>query len=216
MASSSRENTIMMKSHHVNGGDDVNSINKGTTSKSRVNITLLLGRGSRGEILALFISFLALFSLLNSRKLNLHVYLHDGYAYSVANVQSNRSDLASESIEQQIYQQHNVNPSRKSRVLAGIFSADMMGETRYRSAFRDLLRTHPKVCSFADYVSKSSVREGPCEFIYTFVLGGNLDENAPTEIVSNKTDVEIIAPTTPRSWYSSDFHENDITFLNIK
>jgi hypothetical protein len=116
---------------------------------------------------------------------------------------------------------HNVSTNpidsrRHSRVLVGIFSGDFIDDARYRYAFRELFQTHPKVCSLVDFIADEKVQTGPCELIYTFVLGGNVDENAPTQIVSNSSTIPILAPKKPKSVHSNDFHEDDIIFLNIK
>jgi hypothetical protein len=109
-----------------------------------------------------------------------------------------------------------VETRRYARVLASIFSADIVDEARYRYAFRELLRLHPKVCSLYEFISIDQIQQGQCELIYTFVLGGNTDENAPTKIVSNTTTTSILATEIPSPQHSNDFHEKDIAFLNIK
>lgn len=106
---------------------------------------------------------------------------------------------------------------RKAKVLMGIVTADVFGEPRYRQAFRDLFVIHPKVCRLADFIRVNATQsfKDRCELVYTFVLGANVQPNAPTEIV-NET-YPIITPVEERHpQHSVDFDESDMTFLNIR
>lgn len=142
--------------------------------------------------------------------------------------------------QQQQQSQQQQYRSSNSRVLMGIFTADMYKELRYRQAYRELLQTqYPKVCSLHDYKNaiqntnnmlydstSSSILLQHCTLIYTFVLGDG-NPNGPTMIVSNETyrSVTVSAETIVSSdtkkkknngAYSIDFNSTDMTFLNIK
>lgn len=108
-----------------------------------------------------------------------------------------------------------VKKPRKAKVLMGIVTADVFGEPRYRSAFRDLFVLHPKVCRLGEYVVGTKAFQDRCELIYTFVLGANVDPNGPTEIV-NETFPILTPPDELHPQHSVDFNETDMTFLNIR
>jgi hypothetical protein len=202
-------------------------------SKYVPTISFLSTRGCNSKVIGIFVC--ALFSLANTRNLKLYVYLRHGTMHQQANQHvtsetvsprrscwttkqeigsssssRSRKDLTATGVT------YPTVSRRRSRVLAGIFSADIGDDARYRYAFRELLQTHPKVCSLVDFMADEQVHAGPCELIYTFVLGGNTDKHAPTQIVSNTSTIPILVPVKPKSVNSNDFHEDDITFLNIK
>ena len=182
-----------------------------------VNITLLFANGRRAEIFSI-ICILAIFSFVNQWNLNLNVYLRDDTTNQYLTQQSRISSVSNGRYnynERQSYESE-TNGRRYPRVLAGIFSGDLIDDSRYRYAFRELLQSHPKVCRLSDFIKSDKIRNGPCELIYTFVLGGNNQSDAPTQIVSNTSGIPILVPETPQSKFSNDFHEGDFTFLNIK
>jgi hypothetical protein len=205
-------------------------IEKDTTKSNkqtkRVTISLFFTKGGKVECIVISVCILIVFSIVNNRNLNLYVYLRDettnNYQQQSDRLMTNQMSWAIEkgtslrSAATSTGVAYPILPRRSSRVLAGIFSADMSDDARYRYVFRDLLQTHPKVCSLVDFVADEQVQNGPCELIYTFVLGGNTDDNGPTQIVSNTSSFPILASDKPKSYHSNDFHEDDITFLNIK
>ena len=77
-----------------------------------------------------------------------------------------------------------MNELGKARVLMGVFCRST--DTDYQEMFRALFSLHPAVCSLGRYerdlLHKS---ESSCKFIYTFVIGGSRDEDAPTELLDS-------------------------------
>eukprot|EP00526_Cylindrotheca_closterium_P009944 CAMPEP_0113644644 /NCGR_PEP_ID=MMETSP0017_2-20120614/23500_1 /TAXON_ID=2856 /ORGANISM="Cylindrotheca closterium" /LENGTH=407 /DNA_ID=CAMNT_0000556273 /DNA_START=1 /DNA_END=1220 /DNA_ORIENTATION=- /assembly_acc=CAM_ASM_000147 len=97
---------------------------------------------------------------------------------------------------------------------------------------RQNLAQHPKrICALGDYESSSSTQMSSsereaCQVIYTFVMGGNTDPNAPTELFTVPDDGENSnSKATQKKHHSllvkntsgqKDVHENDCTLLNIR
>lgn len=79
-------------------------------------------------------------------------------------------------------ERHDFTPRGKARVLMGVFCRSE--DIEYQEMFRSLFSLHPAVCSLGSYerdlLQKSA---STCEFIYTFVMGGREDVNAPTEML---------------------------------
>jgi hypothetical protein len=65
------------------------------------------------------------------------------------------------------------------------------------------------MCSLQDYVDKTIEQPEQCQLLYTFVIGGNPDPNAP---------LEYLAPESPHRSLTINVSnpERDVVYLNIK
>lgn len=133
-------------------------------------------------------------------------------------------DSVTKSIRSRDLSHNTITMRRNPKVLVGIFTTDLnTDEVRYRDAFRTLFAmSYPKVCIFDEFVSNTKLYE-ECEFIYTFVLGGNTSSIALNAVImSNKTANDIatetitIPSTSIEPLYSIDYNRNDMTYFNIR
>ena len=106
-------------------------------------------------------------------------------------------------------------PLRRARILVGIISSDSANDKAYRKRHRQLFQlwNDTRVCSI-DQWENEATRPASCELIYTFVIGGNKDPNAPTEIVDDKT--WPVLATKPIKTQHDDVNGPDTTLLNIR
>ena len=164
-------------------------------------------------MLAVVITILTCMSLFNSRNLNLHINMRTAavMSHSDNNLLWSTSPLSATTTTTTTTKTLPI--MKQPRVLMGIFSADMVGDARYRQAFRKLLNVHPKVCNYNEY-KRNPQQYTNCELLYTFVLGGN--PNGLTEFVKHHDNMTILTTEVPRVWFSPDVNETDMTFLNIK
>lgn len=144
---------------------------------------------------------------------------------------SSKQSLDDDSITNNDYDNNN-NPNqyqpnqqpqqtKHPKVIMGIFTSDLsMDEVRYRNVYRDLLKTfYPKVCSLYDYTNNNTNQlQDSCELMYTFVLGGATD--TVTEMVNDSQypnrPIILSSNSTNSKNGATDFHDPDMTFLNIK
>jgi hypothetical protein len=177
-------------------------------------ITISLSHG----LLVMIAVTVLFFNILYSQERGLH-NAHESNLMSPNSIPypQTRGQDKSTMITTETRRQLDMTKPRKARVLMGIFTADVFGEPRYREAFRDLFAIHPKVCRLGDYMNTTHSHRR-CELIYTFVMAGNVNPDGPTEIVNATTPVlPIITPKEERHpHHSVDFHESDMTFLNIQ
>ena len=68
----------------------------------------------------------------------------------------------------------------------GIFCIE--SDEEYRAMFRLLFSLHPLVCSLGRY-EREQHADSECRFIYTFVTGGNKENNAPTELLDDSIPI---------------------------
>jgi hypothetical protein len=101
---------------------------------------------------------------------------------------------------------------RPSRTLVGILSNDSFNDRFYRRRHRLLfeLWNDTRVCSLPEY---EATQNPNCQLIFTFVLGGNKDPNAPTELVN--ASYPILA-TKPIETKREDINYADTSILNIR
>ena len=115
------------------------------------------------------------------------------------------------------------------KTLVGIFTTlDDPSKDWHR---QNLGQQHPKqICALGDYESKLSFSEKEaCRVIYTFVIGGSTDPNAPTELLTAPDGEKkkkaahhslLVKKNTSaageRRSLPRDVHENDCTLLNIR
>jgi hypothetical protein len=91
-------------------------------------------------------------------------------------------------------------PKKRLRVLMGIFTFDAALQRPYRRQFRKLFEVFPKyndtrVCSLHDFENAPTDElRYQCQLIYTFVVAGNKNPNAPTELVDDSAPILIKKP----------------------
>lgn len=90
---------------------------------------------------------------------------------------------------------------RAARILMGILCRE--SDVEYQAMFRLLFSLHPLVCSLGSYARDQNA-DSQCQFIYTFVAGGNKDNNAPTELIDDSIPILL------------EKKGDDLVILNIK
>ncbi|CAJ1957568.1 unnamed protein product [Cylindrotheca closterium] len=116
------------------------------------------------------------------------------------------------------------------KTLVGIFTTlDDPSKDWHR---QNLAQYSQHICALGDYESSTKLslsEKEACQVIYTFVIGGNMDPNAPTELLTvpddeNNTNKNKAATAQHHSLLVNtkgqnlpkDVHENDCTLLNIR
>jgi hypothetical protein len=109
--------------------------------------------------------------------------------------------------------------SRSTKFLWGIMSTNREEDKRrrdlirhsYLSYYKNDSQTPHRICSLTDYEAGRIQQIESCEIIYTFVIGGATDKNAPTDLVDygdNSRPLTLDRPVTSQ--------EDDVIYLNIK
>jgi hypothetical protein len=106
----------------------------------------------------------------------------------------------------------------RAKFLWGIMTTDREKDKRRREVIRASYlnfykndpRTPHRICSLQAYLERSVPAES-CELIYTFVVGGDTDENAPTDLVDYHNQSRPLTMLPPE-----EDREDDVTYLNIK
>lgn len=114
-------------------------------------------------------------------------------------------------------------PLRRAKVLMGIISADVPNDKSYRKRHRELfeLWNDKRVCSLHEFEDaydvkgKDSALYETCELIWTFIIGGNRDPKAPTELVQHNETNPILIPK-PIVAKAQDINDPDTSLLNIR
>ena len=110
-------------------------------------------------------------------------------------------------------------PQHRLRILFGILTADFRNDVAYRKRHRRLFTiwNDDRTCTLDQFRKDAAVRHR-CELIYTFVMGGALDADAPTQLVSeeNGRPIELTKPVSKSGRISPDINEPDMTLLNIR
>lgn len=98
--------------------------------------------------------------------------------------------------------------------LMGIFSTRTDKEAKRRQLIRDTYLTHgrdSRVCYLSLYMQLPSEDRTKCNVVYTFVVGGRDDADAPTEHVDDNERL-----TLERAKVVGVNDEEDVTYLNIR
>lgn len=110
-------------------------------------------------------------------------------------------------------------PLRYSKTLMGIFTSDSYNDSSYRKRHRTLLQMiwkDPRTCTLAEYRRRPDIRDR-CELIYTFIIGGSQNPEAPTERYENRPEVDLpIVLDRMANPSRDDINVDDVTILNIR
>lgn len=156
--------------------------------------------------------------LINIMVLNISVYsryfaANEQHAFNEAEVTNHKEQTSSNPDsfnDKNNNDQEVTNGREEARVVMGIFSVDETPlEETFRNEFRKLFVSHPYVCTLEKAMEDPLNRS--CKFIYAFVIGGNKDPHAPTEILDHQE--EIILPEKPKY---NEVEHGDMIFLNIR
>jgi hypothetical protein len=131
--------------------------------------------------------------------------------------QQQRSNDASHSSYSSSSSSTNSTNRRYPRTLMGIFSSDSYNDATYRGRHRKLLHEiwkDARVCTVHQFQHNATVRE-TCQLLYTFIIGGNTHENAPTELLEDTPDRPLTLPRMEDPT-REDVNRDDVTLLNIK
>ena len=106
----------------------------------------------------------------------------------------------------------NDKPREEARTIMGIFCTKE--DFEYRQIFRELFDAHPNVCNVD--TALLGKKKDDCKLVYTFVIGGNNDPNAPTKIYQNTSIHNItLSLSQCNTCTDADKNYNDMTILNI-
>ena len=111
------------------------------------------------------------------------------------------------------------NTPRRSRTLMGIFSSDSYNDATYRSRHRKLLNEiwkDSRTCSVHDFLlMEDEAKRQQCQLLYTFIIGGSPEEDAPTERLEDTPTSPLTLPQMEKPM-RADVNDNDVTLLNIR
>jgi hypothetical protein len=156
--------------------------------------------------------------------------LTTGAATVLAAAAGGDDDRSSENIDQQVasrnLKQQGTDgtlsvelPLRYPKTLMGIFSSDGFNDSSYRKRHRTLLQVSwkdPRTCTLAEYRRHPEIRD-QCQLIYTFIIGGNVDADAPTELLENRPDLgRPLVLDQMANPSREDVNADDVTLLNIR
>jgi hypothetical protein len=110
-------------------------------------------------------------------------------------------------------------PLRYPKMLMGIFSSDSYNDSSYRKRHRTLLQViwkDPRTCTLAEYRKRPEIRD-QCELIYTFIVGGSQNPEAPTERYEDRPEIgrPLVLDRMPNPT-REDINVDDVTILNIR
>jgi hypothetical protein len=116
------------------------------------------------------------------------------------------------------HQPHQQMHHRYPKTFLGIISADTYNDAAYRKRHRRLFQiwNDTRVCSLADFRTRSFTEREPCQLIYSFIIGANPDPNGPTELLEQNTKDLPIERPKPINTLHADVNDPDVTLLNIK
>ena len=105
-----------------------------------------------------------------------------------------------------------------ARTLIGIISSDSFNDKEYRKRHRILFEEiwkDKRSCTLAKVRTTPEAFEN-CQVIYTFIIGSNPEQDAPTELLENTTNLPIERPQLIQSEFDDEINAADVTRLNIK
>ncbi|KAL3910693.1 MAG: hypothetical protein SGILL_007594, partial [Bacillariaceae sp.] len=113
----------------------------------------------------------------------------------------------------------NANNGRRSRTLMGIFSSDSYNDATYRSRHRKLLNEiwkDARTCSVHEFLlMENESQRQQCQLLYTFIIGGAQEEDAPTERLEDTLTNPLTLSQIEKPM-RSDVNNDDVTLLNIR